>query len=271
MFTVNLDVSALVNAVNEDAAREITNKAAASLALLTQAKVTEMSTERLHTRRDMFLKGVSMYQEGEGTWVIHLDNAVHWIEDGREPGSMLPDLLNSPKAKTSSDGHKYIIVPFVNKAGKGGPTQNTPYQQDLVNAIKAEMKKQRIPWGKIEKDSSGNPKLGKLHSLKVKTPLKTREGPGMGWGAIGDERKGATGIPFLAGANVFQTKNEKGKVERGVITFRIASDRHYGTGRWHFPGLEPANIFADSYEWAQRELDEHILPEIMRQIQELNK
>ena len=271
MLSVNIDLSALKDIANIDEVRNIAEAAAANLALLTQAKVQELASEKLHSRLKMFRDGLSMRQEDSGVWIIHLDEKVAWINDGFEAHSLIPDLLNSPKAKTAADGHKYMIVPFVNSAGRSGPTQTTSYQQDLVGAIKQQLKQAKIPWGKIEKDDQGRPKLGKLHSLNLQTPNKTKEGPGQGWGGIGSPRVGATDIEFLNGASIYQSKGPGGKVERSVITFRIASEKHLGTGRWEHPGLDATHILEGAYQWALEELDRNVMPDIIRQVGELNK
>jgi hypothetical protein len=268
MLNVNIDLSSLEGMADLSELEKIGEKAAANLALLTQAKVQELAGERLHSRLDMFRKGLSLKQEKSGVWLIHLDTELGWVNDGFPAHSLIPDLVNSPKAHMSADGHKYIIVPFQHK---GGPTQNTPAQMDLVNAVKQQMKKDKIPWAKVEKDSSGMPLLGRLHKLKVQTPSKTHEGPGQGWGAVGAPRVGATGIPFLQGAAVHQSLTEKGKVERSVMTFRVASEKHEAEGRWHHPGLEPTNILEDAYEWALKELETNVMPDIVRQISEITK
>jgi hypothetical protein len=277
MLNVNIDLSSLQNLVNIEEITRIGEKAAADLALLTQAKVNELAGERLHSRLDMFRKGLSMKQEDSGVWLIHLEDEAGWIEEGVPAHSMLPDLLNSPKAKTAADGSKYMVIPFANTAGKTGATQTTAAQQDLVGAIKQQLKQQKIPFSKIEKDDQGRPILGRVHKLNLKTPNKPREAQpghgkqGMGWGKTGSPMVGATGIPFLEGAGVYQSLSSKGGVERSVMTFRVASSKHAGQGRWEHPGLEPANILADAYEWALKEIDTNIMPQIMREIEELGK
>jgi hypothetical protein len=267
MFNVNIDVSALQNLANYDAVQKIAENAASQLALLTQAKINEFSNERLKTRKEKFLEGISLQQEESGVWLIHIDESVHWINDGVEEHSMLPDFLNSDKTKIAADGHRYMVIPFEFRAGKGGPTQNTPYQQDLVDAIKKQLKEAKVPWAKIEKNDQGEAKLGRLHSLSFNTPVKTKSGPGMGWGKVGDPRMGATNIPFLQGAAVYQTKNEKGKIDRSVMTFRVASEKHLGTGRWFHPGLESTHIMEDAYAWALKEVDTNIMPSVIKQIE----
>ena len=69
MLNVQIDVSALQNLANLEQVQKIADQAAASLALLTQAKVQELAGEKLHSRLEMFRKGLSMKQEDSGIWV----------------------------------------------------------------------------------------------------------------------------------------------------------------------------------------------------------
>jgi hypothetical protein len=266
LFNVFIDASSLQNLASLETIQEVSNKAAANLALLTQAKVQELAGERLHSRLEGFRKAVHLDPEGSGVWIISLEKDQEWVNSGYPAHSMIPDLLNSPKAKTAKDGSRYLVVPFQMTAGKVGATQTTPAQQDLVQAMKQQLKQAKIPFAKIEKDSSGLPLLGRIHKLNLRTPAKTKEGPGQGWGNIGGPRVGATGIPFLQGSGVYQSLNSKGKVERSVMTFRVASSKHEAEGRWQHPGLEPTHIFEDAYEWALRELDQNIMPAILKEI-----
>jgi hypothetical protein len=274
---VTIDLDSLRHLADVDAIQKIGDKAAADLALLTQAKVNELAGERLHSRLEMFRKGLSLKQEDSGVWLIHLDEKAAWIEDGMPAHSLLPDLLNSPKAKTAADGSRYMIIPFANTAGKGGATQTTPVQQGLVAAIKKQLKQEGVSWSRTEVDDQGRPKLGRLHQLKMTTPNKPHEPKsghgrgGMGWGSVGSPMVGATNIPFLENAAVYQTLNSSGKVERSVMTFRVASSKHEAQGRWQHPGIEPAHILNDAYEFALQELEQHLMPDIIRQIEALNK
>lgn len=179
---------------------------------------------------------------------------------------MLTALLKSPKAKTSASGDKYIVVPFDHSPGKGA-SSTTPAQQDLISTIKKDLKKKAIPFGKIEKDPSGQPKIGNLHRLDImNSPLKTHNGPGQGKGRIGDVKQGPTGIPFLQGIQISQKPKEGGGVKRNISTFRVASSKMKGTGRWVHPGLEPTDLMKEAYEWGLKHLDDVILPRIFSQI-----
>ena len=253
-----------------DAAKQVNR----DLAQMTYGKAVELASERLHSRRQMFIDGLSTYEE-EGVWILHLDASVGWIEDGMPEHNMLDNLLSSPKAKTAADGSTYLVVPFHHGPGKGkGST--TPAQQDLVSTLKSEMKKKDIPWAKIEVDGNGKPKLGKLHSFDImNSPIKTHHGPGQGRGPIGDVRQGPNmrqragggpgggGNPFLQGVGVYQKENSKGKVQKSIMTFRVASSKHRGQEMWQHPGLAPVAILEESVKWAKEQLEEKIVPRFM--------
>ena len=276
MLSVTIDLSALQPLADLSQLERIGNEAAASLALLTQAKVEELAGEKLHSRLDMFRKNLSIKQEDSGVWIIHLDAEADWIEEGVKAHSMVSDLLKSPKAKISEKGEKYLVVPFAMTSGKSGPTQTTNVQQQLVQSVKKQLKDAKISFGKIEKDASGMPLLGTLHKLNLSTPSRkdwAQPGHGhggAGWGPPGYPMIGATGIPFLAGAQVTQSLNSKGKVERSVMTFRVVKEGHEQEGRWYHPGLEPLNAFGQAYDWAMRELETNVYPDIMRKIEQLS-
>ncbi len=258
----------------EAAAKE----AQASLAAQVHAKAVELASERLHSRRQMYVDALTL-DESDGVAVLSLDATAGWIDDGMEPHSMLDALLSSPKAKLAADGSRYLVVPFEHGPGKGAT--NTPASQlDIVSAVKSEMKARQIPWSKIEKDDQGRPKLGRLHKFDIDhKPVKTGVGAGQGWGPVGDVKQGPNerqavgggpgggGIPFLKGVAVYQHAVEGNKTQRSVMTFRIASSKHDDV-RWKHPGLEPTNIFEDTYKWALETVENDIVPALIKRLQE---
>lgn len=190
--------------------------------------------------------------------------------------SMLDALLASPKAQRAADGSAYLVVPFEH-SGKG-PASSTPAQTDLVNKLKSEFKKRKIPWAKVERDDQGRPKVGRLHKFSVTDgPLKTHHGPGQGWGPVGDVRQGPNerqkagggpgggGTPFLAGVAVYQHADAAGNVKRSVMTFRIASSKHRDQNRWVYPGIEGASILADVERWAEEQV-ERMTPDLIEKV-----
>lgn len=265
MFTINLDIGEVVKLSDElgGAATEAMKKAGDALTKMTEAHIKEQASKKLHSRRQLFIDSLSTQQVGDDTWLVVLNAKAVWIDEGMPAHNMLDDLLRSKKAKRAKDGSTYVVVPFNHGPGKG-PASTTPAQQDLIGTIKSEMKRRGIPFGGIEKDASGADKLGKLHSFDVtKLPKKVTEGPGQGHGPVGEVRQGPTGIPFLQGVSVYQKKGADGKTKKSIMTFRVASSKHRGQGRWDHPGLEAMNFMEDAVKWAQEQWDKEIAPQVL--------
>jgi hypothetical protein len=247
----------------DEAIKGATECAARDLAEMTKRKAEELAATKLHTRREMFVKGLKVQAVNEDTWMVSLDAKVRWIDDGMTSHNMLDQLLASPKAKRAADGSKYVVIPFDHSPGKGS-TGATPAQQDLITTIKSEMKKRGIPFGKIETDAAGQAKLGRLHSFDIETaPIKSSHGPGQGKGPLGAVKQGPTGIPLLQGVTVYQSKDSKGKVKRHVMTFRVASSKHAGQGRWEHPGNQAVNIMEDAAQWARETWEKEVAPALV--------
>jgi hypothetical protein len=257
----------------------IAKQAGEDLAAMAYGKAVELAGERLHSRRQMFVDGLHLVEQ-DGVKVLQLDANVRWIDDGLPPHDMLDALLASPKAKFSKDGSRYLVVPFGHGPGKGAT--NTPTSsQPMVEAVKREMKARKIPWARIERDADGNALMGRLHKFDVRAsihPAKTGQGAGQGWGPEGAVRQGPNerqlvgggpgggGRPFLSQVNVYQRPKPGGGVQRSVVSFRIASSKHRGDGRWHYPGIEGAGIFDEVEAWSQRTLDQDILPKLLAKL-----
>lgn len=278
MFDVSIDLSELYAlGLNVDEKfKKVAHEAQIQLAQQTYGKIVEMASEKLHSRRALFLENLKI-EEGGGPGqdsVITLMGKAVWVDEGLPPDYLFKALIEGPKSKMGPNG-RYNIVPFDHGPGNG-PTNTTPYNLDLVNAIKDSMKKQKIPWAKIKTDEAGKPIIGKIASInasKTKNPLKVHApygGVGQGVGEIGLPRQGHTKIPFLKGAAVYQRMDkewdeikhmEVEKPNRYVLTFRTASEAH--PEKWHHPGLPPMNFMKDGYEWAMETLEKEILPKLV--------
>lgn len=264
-WTIQLDAGPLIASLQLDdrAIRDGFEKAAQELSAMTYAHMVEEASKKLHSRREMFLDGLSYCKDGDA-WVIRLDAKVRWIDDGQNPHSLLESLLSSPKAKTARDGSKFMVVPF---SHSGGPTQTTASEQTLIAAVRGALRKQKIPYKKLERGANGQPKIGVLHNLKVATPAKTGHGPGQGHGPIGAPRQGLSGAPFLQGLQVHQRKNSKtGKVERALMTYRVASSKQEGNGMWQHPGNHPVHIFDEAVEWSAEQWAKEIAPALIDRV-----
>jgi hypothetical protein len=271
VFRIDLDLSTLLEAANElgPVANEAMQEAGRRLAAMTHAHIVEEAAKKLHTRREMFVEGLKHFQLDSNVFVVNLDAKVRWIDDGMPSHSMLDDLLGSKKAKTAKDGSRYLVVPF--RHGPKGPTQMTPAEKTLLDTIKGELKSRKIPYGKVERHANGDPKLGLLHRLNINNaPVKTANKPGQGKGPVGSVMQGPTGIPLLQGINIYQreVKDKQGKtgVRRDIMTFRVASSKHYGQGRWDHPGIEGVRLLDEAYDWARRQWEQLIAPEVVARI-----
>ena len=268
MIHINLDLGVLgelardfrpsVDRAMKDAARD--------LATQTHAHILEEVQQKLHSTREKYVNALNIEQVDEDTWVITLKKDAMFIEEGLPPNKdMLDGLLKSQKAKTAKDGSRYVVVPFQHNKGQ---TQQTPAQKNLTDTVKAEMKKRKIPYGKLENGPDGKPKTGLLHSFDImRNPIKTAHGPGQGKGPVGSVKQGPTGIPFLQGVRVYQhaVKDKKGnsKIQKSIMTFRVASSKHKGQGRWVHPGLEAKRFFDEAAKWAVKEFEERIRDQIL--------
>jgi hypothetical protein len=248
-FKVNVDIAPLTQFL-ENFTKEVTTnlkKSVRALANDAHNHIKEEAQNKLHSFRDKYLESLSAPEQvSEYIWVITLNEKAEWIEEGRpEPFDMKPGLLKD--GKTSKDGHKYRVVPM-NQAKS--PTQmsanNSGYEQNMVNKVKAELKKQGIPYKKLELDKNGSPRIGKLHSLDIDSYI-----PGKG------------NTPQLHGINIYQTKQKNGSVKRSITTFRTVTDKDNQKDKWIHPAVDAKNFFEQARIWAEKEFETKILPAIV--------
>jgi hypothetical protein len=271
MIYVHFDLSEILDLVNiKEKVEAAAKDAIRDLSAQAHAHLIEQVQSKLHSTRQKYLDALSIQQVDDNTWLINLDSKAMWIEEGIEANKeMIDDLLKSPKAKTAKDGSKYAVIPFQHNKG---PTSQTPAQKSLTDTVKEEFKRRKIPYGKVETDGAGNPKKGLLHSFDIRhAPLKTANKPGQGKGPIGSVMQGPTGIPFLKGIRVYQkeTKDHAGnvKIQKAIMTFRVVSSKHKGTGRWVHPGLDPKKFLDETADWALRQWEDKVKQKVLESIE----
>lgn len=265
MIYLNVDLAKILDLGEElkPKIEQALKEAGKALAKQADAHIKEQVQAKLHSTRDKYVKAMDFKDVGDNTWIITLDESVMWLEEGMQEHEMLDDLLASPKAKTAKDGSRYLAVPFEHKKA---PSQQTQAAHDLTTTLRTELAKRKIPYTGIETDKDGKPKLGTLHSFDIlKQPLKTHEGPGQGHGAVGQVRQGTTGIPFLQGVRISQ-KMVGGKAQRSIATFRIASSKHKGSGKWVHPGIVAKNFFEEAERWALDKWETEVVPAILAKL-----
>lgn len=270
MILINVDTSQLESLLSLDGGiKKAADQYAEDLAGMVHAKATELAGQKLHSRRAMYIQGLKAPEKvDENTWVIALDAKVRWIDDGQTEYNMIQKMLGvgAKHVKTDKDGNRYMVIPFNHSPGRG-PTSTTSAQQDLINTVKSELKKRGIPFGGIEKNAAGAPKLGKLHSFSVMNkPLKTANGPGQGHGPVGQVKQGNTGIPFLQNVQIYQSQNKQGKTKRSILTFRVMSEKHREQGKWEHPGNAPINILDEATDWAVAAWEKDIAPAMLAKV-----
>jgi hypothetical protein len=221
------------------------------------AHILELARDRLHSTRNKYIDALKYAQVAPDTFVITLDADAMFIEEGLPPNfDMLPGLLNSPKAKTGKKG-KYIAVPFQHNKR---PQDTAANAQPMNDALRKELKQRKIPYGKIETNENGSPKLGKIHTFSSEGAMKTKEGPFQGQGPVSGSRQGPTGRPYMQGTSVYQfpvpNVGKKMKVEKYIMTFRMASDSQRGKGMWLHPGMIKQDFFGETERWARDKFKE---------------
>lgn len=217
-------------------------KGVANLATITHAKVAEMASEELRSTRQPFLDNLGFEEIADGVWVVSVDEKAMFIEEGLNQGfDMKPGLLKN--GKTSKKGYKYRVVPFEHSKA---PSQLTESAQAIVSQIRSNLKKEKVPFKKIEKNPDGSPRLGKLHTLNWKSSI-----PGKG------------NTPVLKGVNIYQTLTKTGNVRRDILTFRTVTGDPIQADKWKHPGLTGKKFLDRAFTWALKEWEERILPEIM--------
>lgn len=239
---IKIDAAALAKEFDEFA-KEVEadlKKGVANLAAITHAKVAEMASSELKSSREDYINTLGFEEIAEGIWIVGLGKEAMWIEEGLAPNfDMKPGLLKN--GLTGKNG-KYKIIPFEHSKA---PSQLTQNAQALVTELRANLKKEKIPFKTIERNEDGSPKLGKLHTKNFPSDI-----PGKG------------NTPALKGVSIYQSIKDN-KVRRDILTFRTVTSGPGSEGKWLHPGLDGKQFLDKAAEWAMKEWETKILPEIM--------
>lgn len=218
-------------------------EAVGSLASMTHARAHELARDELGSLSQTYSENLGFQQLDENLWVVSLDEKAMWIEEGRKSGFMR-ELLDGKSGKVSKDGKKYAVIPFKHNQP---PSRQSMTAQNLANQIKDAMEKKGLSWGKIETDSQGSPRIGKLHSFNVESAK------------LKDSHK----TPATYGVSVYQHKTPDGATRRDVMTFRVITEDHEKEGKWNHPGRKADKLLDKSLAWAENVWETQILPAIL--------
>jgi hypothetical protein len=205
-------------------------------------------------------KNVRWIKVNQNLYVVEVSDDAGWIEEGRSP-TFMGDWLLKPGAKgvkQAADGSFYRVIPLKQLKMAGGEAfQNqTPAYETM---IKSALRENKINLRKIEKDEHGNPKLGVLHKIDMDPPGSQSQFPDMYSMPRTKSMAKQTGLQehggiyHLSGLAVTQKLNQKGKVERSAVTFRVISSKHKQEGRWMYPQVEPFGGIKAAHEYATKE------------------
>lgn len=243
---INIDVASIAAQFKEMAleVEQDLRKGVANLAAMTHAKVAEMASTELHSSLKTLQDNLGFEEISDGVWVVSIDEKALFIEEGIEPNKDMKEALLKNATKTSKAGYKYRSIPFDH--GKG-PSQMTPYAQSLVNRIKQQLKQQKIPFKKIEKNPDGSPRIGKLHEFSIDSEKPTRR----------------ANTPALKNVTIYQSVTKTGNVRRDIMTFRTVSASPASADKWIHPGLTAKKFLDRAEVWALDVFEKEILPEIL--------
>lgn len=208
-----------------------------TLAGQTFEKAVELTASRLHSTRQQYIDALHLSEEGPGIYVVYLDPAVNYLEDGQDAHPMLPQLAQGPKSKVAKDGSRYVIIPLRQHTAPINP--DNPKQKDLADRLKSMITKRKFE--KVKSGISG--KTGKYTTVER---MKWKEGD----------------HPYLKGAvRIREYKNEEAAQKRrqpissAYMTFRVASTKQDPAEHWFFPGTAGAQIFPELEKWADQQLE----------------
>jgi hypothetical protein len=240
-----IDIEALASQFKEEAEKvqEALYEGVKALSAMTYARVVELANEKLHSTRQDYINALDYKEISKGVWIVSLSEKMLWLEEGKDPGSMIDDLLKK-NPKIAKDGTKYKVVPFEHSKA---PDRMSKHHQSLVNDLRKELKSRNIPFKKIEKNPDGSPRIGKLHTLNIPSPLPTPR----------------ASYETFHGLTIYQHRTPSGSIRRDIMTFRVASEKHKQQGKWYYPGLEAYKLMDKAFEASVQEFETSILPSIL--------
>lgn len=243
-LSFNIDAAEIASAFKElalEVEQEI-SKSAEAVAAITYAKTVELANNELHSTLEKYKENLGWEKIEDGIYVVYLDEDALFIEEGIEANKdMKPDLLKN--SKVSKSGKRYKVIPFDHTKK---PQNLSTTAQSIVNELKTNLRAQRVPFKKIEKNQDGSPRIGMLHEFNFGGTKKNAR-----WSA-----------GHLDRVRIYQNKDTNGNVRRDIFTFRtVSSDQE---GKWMHPGLQKKEFMDKAMEFAIKEWEDKILPEILR-------
>lgn len=222
----------LVNFVNDyiNAVEQGVKRAISSAPLLIRQDFAAKARTHLHSSLQEYMAALDIDLK-DNMLVVTLDNS--WlakaVEDGQDPFSLKDTLLNSPKAKLSKLGFRYMSIPLsVSKSATSGTDKGKKLQEKIKEALKDPI--------------FNSPKIGRMRdgSIKMTEELNTAD----------PQLKGIYRI------RNFENMEAIGSQPRAsqYIMFRTISQNPLSRSQWDHPGIQPRKLFPKVESWANMTL-----------------
>jgi hypothetical protein len=242
------------------AIRQGFDRAVAEIPDLTEQHIHLKAKQKLHSTLETYIQGVQVSMT-DYVLVIEMDKD-NWlanaIETGVDSWSLKQTHLNSPKAKTSKEGFRYLRIPMGKQAGAaGGPSEQSQRIQQKINEV---MRRPKVGLSKYQTMVNGQLQRGIYPSGAV---VETQ--------AIMTDDPDISGLyrtrAFANAENFYQKqKTKKGMPTWQLVMFRTISDKP-GTSPWIHPGLTGVKIFKETEMWLSTVVGDLVSERIKQSVQ----
>jgi hypothetical protein len=214
-----------------EAVQEGVRKFEAVLPVLTKQQLDVFAKKKLHSTLPDFLDATKVEYTGD-LLIVEIDKdswLANAVEEGADPFSMKETHLNSPKAKISKKGFRYMSIPMEKfKNAPSGGTDKSAMWQAKINEVLTK------------------PKYG-ISQLKVKLD-----------GSATMVQPVISGDPPVKGLYRMQNfdspeavMGKKKPRSTQFVMFRTISDNPASISEWQHPGLRPAKILDELQQWLE--------------------
>lgn len=236
------------------------------VALASEARAKRMASTRLGGTAGMYAEALRFTSPSEDVYALILGAEASHLETGYPSFDMLASgLARGPKSKISKEGYRYVTIPFEHKQAPASPshpehdravqigqpqeTTRGSLAADLKSAIRMAEKSLDMKQKSV-RGMGGVPVVGKAWTMTPSDAgLKFKDVLG-NMGQASDP-----GInPLLHGLTAYQRVDTAGRVQKGYVTFRRASEKYMGQ-KWIHPGFDGVHVFRDLEKWVKSELD----------------
>jgi hypothetical protein len=181
--------------------------------------------KKLNSTRDAYIEAIKT-QLTNNVLVVELDKS-SWIANAVEKGVSEFDMkvkhLQSPKAKISKKGYRFMVIPIgKDPSSEGGKTEKS---KEFQKKIKQALEAKKFGITKLKAQVGG----GIFETQKV----------------LSDN--GLDGFYRYRKHESFEAYHaKKNKGQWQYVLFRVMSENPKSQSTWHHPGIEPVNIFKDT-------------------------